>query len=139
MGNNSNCCHSDSSNGTAEVVNTECRPGNSGMDTSTPERKQYLQETSVSLKEFTITLEKRPSQDKIGADVARALDFLVILKVKPGLIHEHNKSHPDQMVLPNDQIMAANDLWGDSKQILKVISAEHILRLTIRRPSPKEQ
>mmetsp|Transcript_94280 Transcript_94280/g.281347 ORF Transcript_94280/g.281347 Transcript_94280/m.281347 type:complete len:161 (-) Transcript_94280:110-592(-) len=93
-----------------------------------------------SLKEeFTIILEKVKQDDKIGADIARAPEFLVILRVKRGLIAEYNERHPEQEVRPYDQIVAVNGFSGSSAQILKVISAESVLRLGMLRQPPKER
>mmetsp|Transcript_92099 Transcript_92099/g.269489 ORF Transcript_92099/g.269489 Transcript_92099/m.269489 type:complete len:153 (+) Transcript_92099:92-550(+) len=89
--------------------------------------------------EFTITLTKKGPQDKIGADVARAPDFLVILKVKPGLIADYNSSaSPSRQVKPNDQVMSANGVEGDSSKILQEISAQSTLRMRVVRRPPRE-
>mmetsp|Transcript_80884 Transcript_80884/g.187811 ORF Transcript_80884/g.187811 Transcript_80884/m.187811 type:complete len:142 (+) Transcript_80884:71-496(+) len=97
-----------------------------------PEMPEH--EASTNYTEFSITLEKDNVIDKIGADVGRKPEYLVILKVKkPGLLAVYNETHPHQQVMQHDRIVEVNGKSGDANAILVVLAMESVLHLKIRR------
>eukprot|EP00418_Pyrodinium_bahamense_P036392 CAMPEP_0179207430 /NCGR_PEP_ID=MMETSP0796-20121207/103436_1 /TAXON_ID=73915 /ORGANISM="Pyrodinium bahamense, Strain pbaha01" /LENGTH=145 /DNA_ID=CAMNT_0020912361 /DNA_START=15 /DNA_END=452 /DNA_ORIENTATION=+ len=141
----SQCCQKSEKPASAETV-TVPDAGEAPAAEAEPEPKQDkpAEPTAATSppgpesKNYTITLEKSTAEDKIGADVARNQAHLVVLKVKAGLIQDHNTNNPGQEVMPYDQIMDVNGTSGDSNEILKVIASAPKLVITFTRPAPKE-
>jgi hypothetical protein len=90
---------------------------------------------------WTVSLSKRKGE-KLGARVSRN-DFYGterVMKVQfvreGGLVHKHNKSHPDEAVQIGDVITSVNGVHGDYKAMLAKMAGESVV-LELERP-PQE-
>eukprot|EP00405_Crypthecodinium_cohnii_P016627 CAMPEP_0206462728 /NCGR_PEP_ID=MMETSP0324_2-20121206/26158_1 /ASSEMBLY_ACC=CAM_ASM_000836 /TAXON_ID=2866 /ORGANISM="Crypthecodinium cohnii, Strain Seligo" /LENGTH=157 /DNA_ID=CAMNT_0053934953 /DNA_START=59 /DNA_END=532 /DNA_ORIENTATION=+ len=82
---------------------------------------------------FTVTINRKDENAKLGVDVGRADRAIRIKKVCAGEVEDHNKANPDQALQPMDLIVAVNGVSGPANDLLHTISTSNPLVLTIRR------
>eukprot|EP00929_Paragymnodinium_shiwhaense_P050459 TRINITY_DN25395_c0_g1_i1.p1 TRINITY_DN25395_c0_g1~~TRINITY_DN25395_c0_g1_i1.p1 ORF type:complete len:273 (+),score=90.97 TRINITY_DN25395_c0_g1_i1:127-945(+) len=82
---------------------------------------------------MNVSLTKGSGQE-LGLDVDFADKVLLkVVKIKPGLVEEWNKAHPEDALRPKDEIVSVNGKSGNADELVKEISSSQKLELMVRR------
>jgi C-terminal processing protease CtpA/Prc len=85
-------------------------------------------------REFWVVVDKDSNSQSIGLDIDKADgETMLVVKVKPGPVDNHNRARLGEEVRRGDRIMSINGISGDVVGMLKALESGQKVELRLRR------